>query len=406
MKEHHTENRIKFEIKLKADFVEEYKNNATKLMKDFKLESSISMTNMVLWNEVEKLIKFEKAEDILEAYYPVRLHYYDLRKQFIISSLKRDLCLLDNKTRFILAVVNGEITISKVKKVDIVKKLVEMKFDTYSKIQELLMKTQTQIKMEKEKLADSEKKEKGGKDKDSDEEKDEDKSEDNEIKKKGKGKSKTQSKIGKDGLPASKEFNYLLDMPLWSLTYEKVEELQKQKEDKEKELAEAEATTIETMWLKDMDEFIEVLDEYEAQEEEDRLYAAKVMKDDNGKKRRRRRKKKDKSEDASEDAPKKKRKKKAAVPEDDTKMDEGENKDNKKKKKKKKADEDVDMEDADKPKEDKSDDASADNPFDMPLRERVKKKKKHPSKENTNSKGREDVEFRSLDDFFQKTQHS
>ena len=67
-------------------------------------------------------------------------------------------------------------------------------------------------------------------------------------------------------------------MNLWSLTYEKIEELLKQKEQKEKELSILEKTEVETLWDNDLNSFIEELDKYEKKEEEDRLIAKKLNK--------------------------------------------------------------------------------------------------------------------------------
>ena len=81
----------------------------------------------------------------------------------------------------------------------------------------------------------------------------------------------------KPPLPA-KEYDYLLTMPLWSLTYEKVNELLKQKDDKTKEFELLSSTTTKDMWFHDMEEFLRVLDETEALEEEERQIADKTRK--------------------------------------------------------------------------------------------------------------------------------
>ena len=78
-------------------------------------------------------------------------------------------------------------------------------------------------------------------------------------------------------------------MNLWSLTYEKIEELLKQKEQKEKELSILEKTEVETLWDNDLDSFKGELDKYEKKEEEDRLVAQKLNKGKSGKIPRRRR---------------------------------------------------------------------------------------------------------------------
>lgn len=69
----------------------------------------------------------------------------------------------------------------------------------------------------------------------------------------------------------SKEYNYLLTMPLWNLTYEKVEEIKKSTTDKKNELLMLEKTSVKEMWNADLIAFLEVLDKVEQEEEEDRL---------------------------------------------------------------------------------------------------------------------------------------
>ena len=61
---------------------------------------------------------------------------------------------------------------------------------------------------------------------------------------------------------------------------------------KEKELEELKMTTVETLWIKDLDNFLEELDKYEAQEEEDRLIAEKLNKNKGGKAEKKKKKKK------------------------------------------------------------------------------------------------------------------
>ena len=49
-------------------------------------------------------------------------------------------------------------------------------------------------------------------------------------------------------------YNYLLNMPLYSMTAEKIEELVKQIKTIELEVKSLKDTTIEEMWLKDLEE--------------------------------------------------------------------------------------------------------------------------------------------------------
>ena len=80
-------------------------------------------------------------------------------------------------------------------------------------------------------------------------------------------KNETESKDDKDMPVPAKEYDYLLAMPLWSLTYERVEELLSKKKDKELEITTLEKMTTKEMWRKDLEEFIQTLDDVERDEE-------------------------------------------------------------------------------------------------------------------------------------------
>jgi DNA topoisomerase II len=68
----------------------------------------------------------------------------------------------------------------------------------------------------------------------------------------------------------SKEYNYLLSLPLWNLTFEKVEEMKRSRQEKENELKTLEMTHIKELWKADLHAFLEMLDKVELEEEEDR----------------------------------------------------------------------------------------------------------------------------------------
>lgn len=76
-------------------------------------------------------------------------------------------------------------------------------------------------------------------------------------------------------------------MPLWSLSEEKAEELNRQLHDKTDDHDKLEATHIHTLWEKDLDSFLEILAVHEEKEELDRQANGGVKND--GKKGGRRR---------------------------------------------------------------------------------------------------------------------
>lgn len=70
-----------------------------------KLTSSLHTTNMVLFNSKDVITKYQTIGDIFEEYFNTRLHYYDLRKKYLLSKLRDDINLNENKLNFIYKVV-------------------------------------------------------------------------------------------------------------------------------------------------------------------------------------------------------------------------------------------------------------------------------------------------------------
>jgi DNA topoisomerase-2 len=96
-------------------------NGFTKLENDFKLVSSknLGTTNMYLYNHKGQIQKYNTPLDIILEFYQVRLMYYTKRKIHIIDQLEKDMDIMKNKIRFIKAVVNEEVKVSKLKKIEL-----------------------------------------------------------------------------------------------------------------------------------------------------------------------------------------------------------------------------------------------------------------------------------------------
>ena len=278
IRQNHTYNRVCFEVKLIDNYVDKFKKNSELFIKTFNLESSLSITNMVLFDPEGKLRKYNTVEEIMSTFYDLRLKYYQIRKDYMISVIKKDVAILSNKARFIKMIIEDELVIKKKMRNVIVNELYELKFDTQTTLDNIRIKSKSEQEAEIELINQNLGNE-------NDEEK---KEESDSEKKEKKGKVKS--------IVPWKEYDYLLSMNFWNITYEKVEELLKQKEMKEKELEELKKTTIETLWIKDLDNFLEELDKYEQQEEEDRLIAEKLNKNKDGKvEKKKKRKKADKN---------------------------------------------------------------------------------------------------------------
>ena len=89
----------------------------------------------------------------------------------------------------------------------------------------------------------------------------------------------------KEGEIPSKDYDYLLGMPLWSLTEERVAQLIQQMQNKKEEHDALEKKPIFQLWEEDLDAFLASLTEYEEQEEKDRIGMG-VLKGEGGKKKR------------------------------------------------------------------------------------------------------------------------
>jgi DNA topoisomerase-2 len=89
------------------------------VQKILKLYTTNTNTNMHLFNANDKLHKYESIEEIIDDYYVTRLKMYQTRKEYIISSLEKELLLLSNKSRYISEILNDTIDLRKKKKEDI-----------------------------------------------------------------------------------------------------------------------------------------------------------------------------------------------------------------------------------------------------------------------------------------------
>ena len=55
------------------------------------------MKNLVGFNKDKRLQRYTSSISIMEEFYEIRLHYYQKRKDYLISRLERDLLILSNK---------------------------------------------------------------------------------------------------------------------------------------------------------------------------------------------------------------------------------------------------------------------------------------------------------------------
>jgi DNA topoisomerase II len=99
------------------------------LEKLLKLYTTNTTTNMHLFDADDKLQKYEKVSDIIDAYYDVRLKLYQTRKDYLIDALEKELILLSNKAKYIKENLDGTIDLRKKKKEQVLEMLESKGYD-------------------------------------------------------------------------------------------------------------------------------------------------------------------------------------------------------------------------------------------------------------------------------------
>jgi len=263
--EHHTEKDVHFELFLSAEGVKVAEQNA--LEKAFKLRSSLSLNNMVLFDSEGKVRRYESAEDIMLEFGKTRLAMYEKRKAFLLARLQRECEVLSAKARFVKLVLSGELVIKRRKILDLCK---ELRQRSFKPIHEMKGHGTPTDKETKEGESDDDGGE-GGDDA-GDEDADADEGQENT----GGGASSSSSSAMKKGV---KDFEYLVGMPISTLTKEKVDELMRLHDTKLAEMKALQKKTIEALWLDDLATLERALDERDAQiAEEARTEASKLEK--------------------------------------------------------------------------------------------------------------------------------
>jgi DNA gyrase/topoisomerase IV subunit A len=62
------------------------------------------------------LQKYVEVSEICDEFYTLRYKYYENRKEYLISAIKKEFEILSNKLRFIKGVIKGDVDIRNKKK--------------------------------------------------------------------------------------------------------------------------------------------------------------------------------------------------------------------------------------------------------------------------------------------------
>ena len=98
-------------------------------LKTLKLHSYLYTSNMVMFDENNKLQKYKNIDEVLANFCRVRFSYYVKRKVHQVKTLEAELRFLKNKERFVTEVINKTLIIMNTKETDVIKKLTERKYD-------------------------------------------------------------------------------------------------------------------------------------------------------------------------------------------------------------------------------------------------------------------------------------
>jgi len=96
--------------------------------KSLRLKSQHGMSNMVLLDIDDKPHRYDSVYDYLEAFYEKRLYYYGERKIYVLSSWNNKIAELQERRRFIRAIISKDLIIENRLREDIYRDMDEMHF--------------------------------------------------------------------------------------------------------------------------------------------------------------------------------------------------------------------------------------------------------------------------------------
>ncbi|OJA16788.1 hypothetical protein AZE42_03299 [Rhizopogon vesiculosus] len=238
-KEHHDNVNVHFVITMAAKDLEKAEEQG--LIEFFKLTSKINTSNMMCFNFEGKIQKYTSPEEIIEEFYPQRLALIFFAVQdFLANELQTQFERLSNQARFVKMIVDKELVVSNRKKIDLMAELRRLKFRPFPKVAKAKAAGETEDVVQPE------------------------------------GEDAEAEEVEQDA--GSTDYDYLLGMPIWSLTKEKIDKLLQQAADKDAELLALLERTPISLWNEDLDAFLK---EWEKSCQE---YENKSLLDANGKK--------------------------------------------------------------------------------------------------------------------------
>lgn len=192
-RENHTDTRVEFRLTFpKGALARISRHHPGGLFKLLKLQSSFSTGNMHCFNAQGQLVKYHSPHEILREYFPARLALYEQRRLALMTQLRLEREILEEKVWFIQHVISGKLSIANESREAIEHQLESLPFP----------QTSPNLRSRRH----------------------------------------TRSSL-----------DHLLSMKLWNLTSERVATLELELESKSNQLEALEQTSAKTLWLQDLD---------------------------------------------------------------------------------------------------------------------------------------------------------
>ena len=98
------------------------------LEKLLKLTTTVSTTNMHMFDDQCKLHKYKDVGEIIDTFYGVRLKVYEKRKEYLLADLEKKLVKLSNKARYINENLKGTIDLRRKRSDEVTQMLLEKEY--------------------------------------------------------------------------------------------------------------------------------------------------------------------------------------------------------------------------------------------------------------------------------------
>ncbi|KAI9645606.1 DNA topoisomerase 2 [Ciborinia camelliae] len=185
------------------------------LAEKFKLNKTVATSNLVAFDHRGQIRKYEKVEDILEEFYEQRFKMYTVRKAYWMNKLNVEYRKLTNQARFVTEIIENKLIVSKKRKPVLVAELRKRGYEAFPKVSDAKKAGETDDVVENE------------------------------------------EEVGDDEDAGARDYDYLLGLPIWSLTQERVDKLLKQMRDKKEEIDTLDKLSEKDLWCTDLDAFVE-----------------------------------------------------------------------------------------------------------------------------------------------------